>query len=280
MHLFVLYPWCSQFVRKPVHFADWLGFIPLIPLRTWAWSLVHAERERAAQCWQKTVRDGIANVWRRLESRGGAQHAGDRWLDAGLSVSVMSLRGSWQGSSGPADGPSTRVCSGQRATSQQKDGGMDRWMDQANGTRERSFKRGGRWVEKDNKQNSQNIDLVLVLFYFQGARYLERWDGKNGILHLSPSPALTPSTQSTYLQNKTKQNKINKKNTNKWNAVISDEDSKTFMTFFIFFLSFAAFGRKSDSSLGQIHDQHRWLCGTQQHHLILGHKPSFHMNII
>lgn len=85
--------------------------------------------------------------------------------------------------------------------------GMDRWMDQANGTRERSFKRVGRWAEKDNKQNSQNIDFVLVLFYFQGARYLERWDGKNGIFHFSPSPALTPSTQSTYLQNKTKINK-------------------------------------------------------------------------
>lgn len=54
------------------------------------------------------------------------------------------------------------------------------------------FREVGEWVEKDNKQAVSTQTLFFFFFYVQGARYLEVWDGKNGILHFSPTPALTP----------------------------------------------------------------------------------------
>lgn len=73
MYLFVLYLWQSQFIRQIVHFSDCWGFIPLIPLPTWAWSLVHADREGGSVL----AEDGS---WR--NSKRVAQAGVQRWCTA------------------------------------------------------------------------------------------------------------------------------------------------------------------------------------------------------
>lgn len=67
-----------------------------------------------------------------------------------------------------------------------------RWSRQMRGWGRGCFQRGGGMSRKRQQTNSQHTDVFFFFFYVQGARYLEVWDGKNGILHFSPTPALTP----------------------------------------------------------------------------------------